>query len=101
MVYLYKDVKDLIMGFAGVKEVKLCEDVTITKYKCDICRYWRIFGTMKKRDYYTVEENVYNFKYGDYRVYKLFRRFWRLHLCVNCLNVHHNIKGWSRKTTDI
>lgn len=102
MVYLYKDVKDLIMGFAGVKEIKLCDDVTITKYKCDICRRWLIYGYMQKRDYYTVEDDIKVYNENEFTNYKIFRRRNRIHLCwrTKCMK-YHSRKGWSIKTTDI
>lgn len=101
MVYLYKDVKNLILDFAGISMDDDNDDEV--NYKCDICEEWRPDFVSYKRDFFFVSKK--EFVSNDENIVNIFwrkKRFLRLHLCQACkLERGHNIEGISIKTSDI
>lgn len=109
MVELYKDVKNLCLEFAGIRESKVWtvdeQDLLNTyEYKCDLCDFWKYENWAYKRDYFHVIKNEIITDNGNEintHIKKL--KFMRLHLCWKCKksNKLKTVKGVSVKTSEI
>ncbi len=97
---LYKDVLDIVLDFAGVEEVQLCDDVKIFRYCCDRCGRWRRRSMMIVKDMYFVYKTVSGDENHIIEVINKYR-FWRLVLCVRCKRLYKHKKGISVKTRDL
>lgn len=108
MVVLYKDVKNLILDFAGIYEEKEYDenfdeyDIT-WKYQCDMCGRIKSYPYMYKRDFFSVTKKEFVSK--DENTVNIFwrkKRFLRLHLCYPCkLERGHNLETISVKTSEV